>query len=106
MFNSSMDTLHFMVEVRATGWIGFGVATQAPTNMSGYDVTVGGVFNGSGYIEVERFPYVRIVFKVIYKLESIKPFSSLMSAHYVTHLELHVLYILYFSRFLYLPLRP
>ena len=52
MFNSSMDTLHFMVEVRATGWIGFGVATQAPTNMTGYDVAVGGVLSGVGYLKV------------------------------------------------------
>ena len=51
-FNSSTDTLHFMLEVRTTGWVGFGVATQAPTNMMGYDVAVGGVFNGSGYIRV------------------------------------------------------
>ena len=41
-----------MVEVNATGWIGFGFATQAPANMSGYDVAVGGVFNGSGYLQV------------------------------------------------------
>ena len=54
MFNSSMDTLHFMVEVRATGWIGFGVANQAPNNMVDYDVAVGGVRGGSGeYIKVE-----------------------------------------------------
>ena len=52
-FNSSTDTLHFMVEVRTTGWVGFGVATQAPTNMMGYDVGVGGVFSGSGYITVK-----------------------------------------------------
>lgn len=52
MFDSSMDTLHFMVEVRATGWIGFGVATQAPTSMVGYDVAVGGVLSGSGYLKV------------------------------------------------------
>ena len=52
MFNSSMDTLHFMVEVRATGWIGFGVATQAPNNMDGYDVAVGGVSGGVGYLQV------------------------------------------------------
>ena len=55
MFNSSMDTLHFMVEVRATGWIGFGVATQAPTDMQRYDVAVGGVTSGSGYIKVNFF---------------------------------------------------
>ncbi|XP_073258795.1 uncharacterized protein [Porites lutea] len=50
MFNSSMNTLHFTVEVRATGWVGFGVATQAPNNMTYYDVAVGGVVNGSGYL--------------------------------------------------------
>ena len=52
MYNSSMDTLHFMVEVRTTGWIGFGVATQAPNNMIGYDVAVGGVRTGVGYLKV------------------------------------------------------
>ena len=41
-----------MVEVRATGWVGFGVATQAPNNMNYYDVAVGGVVNGSGYLKV------------------------------------------------------
>ena len=55
MFNSSTDTLHFMVEVRATGWIGFGVATKAPTGMLGYDVAVGGVHNGSGYLKVNDY---------------------------------------------------
>ena len=52
MFNSSMDTLHFMVEVRSTGWIGFGVATQAPNTMIDYDVAVGGVLGGVGYLQV------------------------------------------------------
>jgi len=53
MYNSSMDTLHFMVEVNGTGWIGFGVATQAPNNMMGYDVAVGGVMSGGmGYLKV------------------------------------------------------
>ena len=47
MFNSSMDTLHFMIEVMATGWIGFGFSTQMPpTGMRGYDVAVGGVSSG------------------------------------------------------------
>ena len=55
MYDIGMDTLHFMVEVRATGWIGFGVANQAPNNMFGYDVSVGGVFNGSGYLQVNDF---------------------------------------------------
>ena len=52
MFESITDTLHFMVQVRATGWIGFGVANQAPTSMVGYDVAVGGVSSGSGYLKV------------------------------------------------------
>ena len=54
MFNSSTDTLHFMVQVRTTGWIGFGVA-QTPFNMLGYDVVVGGVSNGSGYLKVNDY---------------------------------------------------
>ena len=53
MFNNSMDTLHFMVEVRTTGWIGFGIATVAPNNMQNYDVAVGGVSGGIGYLKVK-----------------------------------------------------
>ena len=52
MYNSITNTLHFMVEVRATGWIGFGFATQAPNNIEDYDVAVGGVLRGSGYLKV------------------------------------------------------
>ncbi|KAL9955208.1 hypothetical protein ACROYT_G036495 [Oculina patagonica] len=51
MFNRSMDTLHFLVQVKTTGWIGFGIASQAPNNMMGYDVAVGGVLNGAGYLK-------------------------------------------------------
>ncbi|KAL9970134.1 hypothetical protein ACROYT_G022461 [Oculina patagonica] len=52
MFNSSMDTLHFLVEVRTTGWIGFGIARQAPNTMVDYDVAVGGVLtDGTGYLK-------------------------------------------------------
>ena len=43
MHNTSMDTLHFMVEVMATGWIGFGFATAVPpavASMDRYDVAV------------------------------------------------------------------
>ena len=43
MHNTTMDTLHFMVEVMATGWIGFGFSTAMPPttpNMMGYDVAV------------------------------------------------------------------
>ncbi|XP_068749304.1 uncharacterized protein [Montipora capricornis] len=56
MFNSSMGTLHFTVKVRATGWIGFGLAAQAPNNMVGYDVAVGGVANGAGYLKEAPAP--------------------------------------------------
>ena len=52
-FNASSDTLEFLVEVRATGWVGFGFAENAPNSMMNYDVAVGGVFpNGSGYLRV------------------------------------------------------
>lgn len=54
MFNKTTDSLHFMVEVRATGWIGFGVATRAPNSMNGYDVAVGGVLAGMGYLQVKH----------------------------------------------------
>ena len=47
-----MDTFHFVVKVRATGWIGFGLATQAPNGMSGYDVAVSGTNNGTKYVKV------------------------------------------------------
>lgn len=52
-FNTSSDTLEFLVEVRTTGWVGFGVAEDAPTSMMDYDVAVGVVSsNGTGYIKV------------------------------------------------------
>lgn len=54
-FNESADTLEFLVEVRATGWVGFGFALQAPNNMQNYDVAVGGVLsNGEGYLQVGK----------------------------------------------------
>ena len=52
MYNSSTDRLHFITEVMTTGWVGFGFATQAPTGMIEYDVAVGGVLNGTGYLKV------------------------------------------------------
>jgi len=55
MYDSSTDRLHFITEVMATGWIGFGVAPRAPTGMMGYDVAVGGVANGIGYLSVMLF---------------------------------------------------
>ena len=52
-YNESADTLEFLVEVRTTGWVGFGFALNAPNNMQNYDVAVGGVLsNGSGYLKV------------------------------------------------------
>ncbi|KAL9982002.1 hypothetical protein ACROYT_G010781 [Oculina patagonica] len=50
-FNASSDTLEFLVEVRATGWVGFGVAENAPTNMVGYDVAIGGVNAEGEYLQ-------------------------------------------------------
>ena len=54
MYNSETDRLHFMIDVMATGWVGFGVARSAPTGMQGYDVAVGGVLNGLAYLQVKR----------------------------------------------------
>ena len=52
-FNESSDIFEFLVEVNATGWVGFGFAEKAPNNMTDYDVAIGGVFsNGSGYLKV------------------------------------------------------
>lgn len=52
-FDTSSDTLEFLVEARATGWVGFGVAETAPNNMRDYDVGIGGVLsNGTGYLKV------------------------------------------------------
>lgn len=52
-FNASSDTFEFLLKVRATGWVGFGFALDAPNNMNDYDVAVGGVFsNGTSYLQV------------------------------------------------------
>ena len=52
-YNASSDTMEFSVQVKTTGWVGFGVAENAPTNMFDYDVAIGGVSsNGTGYIQV------------------------------------------------------
>ena len=53
IYNRETDRLHFMVEVMATGWVGFGFAPRAPTGMQGYDVAVGGVLNGMSYLQVK-----------------------------------------------------
>ena len=76
-----------MVEVRATGWIGFGVATQAPTGMQGYDVAVGGVFNGSGYLQVDVFFKV-LFYPLVFRLsftsyEVLANFASKVLVHVI-----------------------
>lgn len=55
MHNASMDTLHFMVEVMATGWIGLGFAREVlpdTSSMIGYDVAVAMVDSAGGSILV------------------------------------------------------
>lgn len=81
MFNSSMDTLHFLVEVRTTGWIGFGVATQAPNNMTGYDVAVGGVLNGTGYLKVTRLSAICIIWLFLWDTQVAWGFADLQCDH-------------------------
>ena len=53
-FNETSDTFEFLVDVRATGWVGFGFSLNPPPGMMNYDVAVGGVFNnGSAYLQVQ-----------------------------------------------------
>lgn len=52
-FNETSDAFEFLVEVRVTGWVGFGFASHAPDSAVNYDLAVGGVFsNGTGYLQV------------------------------------------------------
>lgn len=52
-FNATSDTLEFLVQVRAVGWVGFGVAEPPATGMEDYDVAIGGVMsNGTSYFGV------------------------------------------------------
>ena len=49
------DRLEFMVQVRIMGWVGFGVAGVAPSNISNYDVAIRGVKDdGTSYLQVGR----------------------------------------------------
>ncbi|KAL9968433.1 hypothetical protein ACROYT_G026810 [Oculina patagonica] len=41
MYNTARDELHFEVNVKTEGWVGFGF-TFTPENMSNYDVVIGG----------------------------------------------------------------
>ena len=44
-----------MVQVRTTGWVGFGVAGVAPNNISNYDVAIGGVKDdGTSHLLIGR----------------------------------------------------
>ena len=56
MYNATTDKLYFVVQVKAVGWVGFGLASNAPTNMVDYDVAVGGVYNGTSYLKVIWYP--------------------------------------------------
>ena len=53
-FNETSDAFEFLVEVRVTGWVGFGFAFHVPDSAMNYvDLAVGGVFsNGTGYLQV------------------------------------------------------
>ena len=54
-YNESTDTLEFMVQIRTTGWVGFGVAEVASNNTNSCDVAIGGVTeDGTSYLKVDR----------------------------------------------------
>lgn len=59
MYDNGTDYLNFRLEVKTTGWVGFGFALKAPNNMKDYDVVVGGVTdNGESYLNVSFESYV------------------------------------------------
>ena len=56
-FNETLDTLEFLVKVKATGWVMFGFGLNASLgimeNQSAHDLAVGGVLsNGTGFLQV------------------------------------------------------
>ena len=51
-FDDQQDKLTFHVKVKTTGWVGFGFANTAPSDMQNYDVIVGGFSNGNEYLNV------------------------------------------------------
>lgn len=59
-YNSSVDSLYFTLDVKATGWVGFGFTKNKPSAMNGYDVVVGGVRNGDMYLKVGPFSHCLI----------------------------------------------
>ena len=50
-FDDQNNKLTFHVKVKTTGWVGFGFARVAPTQMRNYDVVVGG-YDNVGYLMV------------------------------------------------------
>ncbi|PFX26942.1 DBH-like monooxygenase protein 1-like [Stylophora pistillata] len=58
-YNAGEDMFYFKVMAKATGWVAFGVSTQGG-GMNGYDVMIGGVNNGTGYIGVSHLKRVHV----------------------------------------------
>ena len=50
-YDEPTDMVHFKLDVNATGWVSFGITTT-PREMNNYDVAVGWVNGGKGYIQV------------------------------------------------------
>ena len=59
-FNESADTIEVLLQVKTTGWVGFGFSLNSPPpSMNGYDVAVGGVLsNGTGYLQVSNTEFL------------------------------------------------
>ena len=55
-FTRSTETIYFAVNVRTTGWVGFGLSPDG--QMTGSDVVIGWVANdGTGYLHVRITSY-------------------------------------------------
>jgi hypothetical protein len=53
-YEGGQDVLFMALEVKATGWVGFGFARRI-FEMQGYDVIIGKVENGKGTLTVSLF---------------------------------------------------
>lgn len=58
-YNQSMDMFYFKIVVKTTGWVAFGFANDVG-GMKGYDVMVGGVNGGKGYIGVRHLKRMHV----------------------------------------------
>lgn len=58
-YNQSMDMFYFKIVVKTTGWVAFGFANKVG-GMNGYDVMVGGVNGGKGYIGVRHLKRMHV----------------------------------------------